>query len=40
MISVTHQELALTAAKGRLLGLDMVYRAASGHPGGDRKSVV
>ena len=33
MIFVTHQELALTAAKGRLLGLDMVYRAASGHPG-------
>ena len=31
---MTHQELALTAAKGRLLGLDMVYRAASGHPGG------
>ena len=31
---MTHQELALTAAKGRLLGLDMVYRAASGHLGG------
>ena len=31
---MTHQELALTAAKARLLGLDMVYRAASGHPGG------
>ena len=34
MIPMTHQELALTAAKARLLGLDMVYRAASGHPGG------
>ena len=31
---MTHQELALTAAKARLLGLDMVYRAASGHLGG------
>lgn len=31
---MTHPELALIAAKGRLLGLDMVYRAASGHPGG------
>lgn len=31
---MTHQELALTAAKARLLGLDMVYRAGSGHPGG------
>ena len=31
---MTHQKLALTAAKGRLLGLDMVYRAASGHLGG------
>ena len=39
MISVTHQELALTAAKGRLLGLDMVYRAASGHPGGSLSAM-
>ena len=31
---MTHQELALTAAKARLLGLDMVYHAASGHLGG------
>ena len=26
--------LALTAAKARLLGVDMVYTAQSGHPGG------
>ena len=31
---MTHQELALTAAKARLLWLDMVYHAASGHLGG------
>ncbi len=36
---MTHQELALTAAKARLLGLDMVYRAASGHPGGSFSSM-
>ena len=28
------KQLALTAEKARLLGLDMVYGAASGHPGG------
>ena len=28
------KQLALTAAKARLLGLDMVYGAASGHLGG------
>lgn len=28
------KELALTAAKARALGMDMVYRAASGHLGG------
>ena len=28
------RELSLIAAKGRILGLDMVYRAASGHIGG------
>ena len=28
------KQLALTAAKARLLGLDMVYGAASGHIGG------
>ena len=36
-------ELAVTAAKARLLGMDMVHRAASGHIGGslsaDRKST-
>ena len=28
------KQLALTAARGRLMGLDMVYGAASGHLGG------
>ena len=28
------RELSMIAAKGRILGLDMVYRAASGHIGG------
>ena len=28
------QELAITATKGRLLGLSAIYRAASGHTGG------
>ena len=28
------QELAITATKGRLLGLSAIHRAASGHTGG------
>ena len=33
------KQLALTAAKARVLGLDMVYRANSGHIGGSFSSV-
>jgi len=33
------KELALTAAKARKLGLDMVYKAASGHIGGSFSSM-
>ena len=36
---MTHQELALTAARARLLGLEMVYRAASGHLGGSYSAL-
>ena len=39
MISVTTKELALTAARARRLGLDMVYGAASGHIGGSLSSM-
>ena len=34
MDASTCKALALTAAKARLLGVEMVYRAKSGHPGG------
>ena len=33
------KQLSVTAAKARLLGLDMVYRAASGHLGGSFSSM-
>ena len=33
------QNLALTAARSRLLALDMVYGAASGHIGGSLSSL-
>jgi transketolase len=33
------KQLALTAAKARVLGLDMVYRASSGHLGGSFSAV-
>ncbi len=33
------KQLALTAAKARLLGLEMVYRAASGHIGGSLSAM-
>ncbi len=36
--SVSHA-LAVTAAKGRLLGMDMVHRAASGHIGGSLSAM-
>ena len=36
---MTVRELKLTAAKARLLGLEMVYRADSGHIGGSFSSV-
>ncbi len=36
---MTTKELALTAAKARALGMDMVYRAASGHIGGSLSSM-
>ena len=36
---MTTKELALTAAKARALGLDMVYGAASGHIGGSLSSM-
>ena len=36
---MTQHELALTAAKARLLGLEMVYAAASGHLGGSLSSL-
>ena len=36
---MTHQELALTAARARLLGLEMVYRVASGHLGGSYSAL-
>ncbi len=36
---MTVKELELTAAKGRLLGLEMVYRAASGHIGGSLSAM-
>ena len=36
---MTLKELELTAAKGRLLGLEMVYRAASGHIGGSLSAM-
>ena len=32
-------DLALTAARGRLMGMDMVYRAASGHIGGSLSAM-
>ena len=34
MDKLSNNQLALTAAKARLLGVTMVYEAASGHPGG------
>ncbi len=34
MNNITNQELALWAARGRLLAVDAVHEAASGHPGG------
>ena len=34
MEKLSNKQLALTAAKARLLGVTMVYDAASGHPGG------
>ena len=34
MKNITNQELALWAARGRLLAVDAVHEAASGHPGG------
>lgn len=34
MDTATRNSLALNAAKARLLGVEMVYRAQSGHPGG------
>lgn len=34
MNNITNQELALWAARGRLLAVEGVYTAASGHPGG------
>ena len=37
-MSNNHQ-LALTAARGRLLGMEMVYRAASGHIGGSLSAM-
>ena len=36
---MTVRELELKAAKGRLLGLEMVYRAASGHIGGSLSAM-
>ena len=36
---MTIRELELRAAKGRLLGLEMVYRAASGHIGGSLSAM-
>ena len=36
---MTVRELELRAAKGRLLGLEMVYRAASGHIGGSLSAM-
>ena len=36
---MTAKELELTAAKGRLLALEMVYRAASGHIGGSLSAM-
>ena len=36
---MTNKELALTAARARRLGLDMVYGAASGHLGGSFSSM-
>ena len=38
VMSNNHQ-LALTAARGRLLGMEMVYRAASGHIGGSLSAM-
>ena len=34
MDKLSNKQLALEAAKARLLGVTMVYEAASGHPGG------
>jgi len=34
-----HKELALAAAKARLLAVDAVYTAASGHPGGSLSCI-
>ena len=34
MKNITNQELALWSARGRLLAVDAVHEAASGHPGG------
>ena len=34
MEKTKEQQLKLTAAKARLLGVEMVHDAASGHPGG------
>ena len=36
---MTNRELELTAAKGRRLGMEMVFRAASGHIGGSLSSM-
>ena len=38
-LTMDTKQLALTAAKARLLGLDMVYGAASGHIGGSLSSM-
>ena len=36
---MTNRELELIAARGRRLGMDMVFRAASGHIGGSRSAM-
>ncbi len=37
--SMDHQQLAITAEKGRMLALDMVYTAGSGHIGGSLSAI-
>ena len=36
---MTNRELELIAARGRRLGMDMVFRAASGHIGGSLSAM-